>query len=506
MVNASLMQDGFAKERLNNMGAWRGDKTNPVPNTVKEPISRSEKFVTNPDPAAVISDNRAEQVRRDTDEQKNFTISFYDIDEAILTQLEQLQIQVVDQGKQVKVPIFFGPPERWVSAQRDGYMRDKQGKIILPAMILKRSNSENDQSLAFFNRYLGASAMKLYSEKNKYTQFNLLTGQNAPVNEVYNIVVPKHMVMSYHCIIWTAYVEQMNQVMQTLAVNTQDYWGSRKGFRFRVQVDGGYTHNVELTAGDERMVKTEFDLTTHGYILPDSITYFDRHKMTTQKRLTPKKFIMGMEVVRTDFELSQAASNAEKWRNPNYPNLRYDTIIPPPGISLDTTVKDNSFLPGGAWAGIKVDNSPLFLRIAPVPTTQNARGQDGDISYDAQYFYLFYKGQWRWAALSEFTPSCTDGVPLTGTPGSVEFNSRSFYIYSKGQWRKTALTEFGSSQTGTEGDIMFDTEYFYLYTSGQWRRVALSSLEDSQGSCQDQPPPAGYPPGAVPTLATSVTS
>jgi hypothetical protein len=458
--------------------AWKGNINNPVPNTVKETVERSEKFVTNNDPAAFISDNRAEQVRRDTDNQKNFTISFYDIDEAILTQLEQLQLQVVDQGKQVKVPIFFGPPERWVSAQRDGYMRDKQGKIILPAMILKRSNSENDQSLAFFNRYLDTPVMKLYSEKNKYTKFNVLTGQNAPINEIYNVVMPKHMIMSYHCIVWTAYVEQMNQVMQTLAFNTQDYWGSRKGFRFRVQVDGGYSHNVELTAGDERMVRTEFDLTTHGYILPDSVTYLDRHKMTTEKRMTPKKFIIGMEVVKTEFDLSQAGPNAEKWRNPNYPNLQYNVNIPTPGITLDTTINDSICLPGGTWKGIKVDNTPLFLRVAPVPTTQNARGQDGDISYDANYFYLYYKGQWRWAALSEFTASCSDSVPLTGTPGSVEFNDRFFYIYSKGQWRKTALTEFGSLQNGTEGDIMFDTEYFYLYTFGQWRRIALTSISE----------------------------
>src|ERR1035437_9639157 len=103
------------------MGRWQGDIKNPTPNTVKETIERAENFVTNNDPAAFISNDRAEQVRRDTDGQKNFTITLYDIDEAILTQLGNLQLQVTDVGKQVKVPAFFGPPERWVSAQRDGY-------------------------------------------------------------------------------------------------------------------------------------------------------------------------------------------------------------------------------------------------------------------------------------------------------------------------------------------------------------------------------------------------
>lgn len=487
------------------MGRWTGDPTNPAPNTVKESIERSEKFVTNNDPAAFVSNDRAEQVRRDKDEQKNFSISFYDIDEAILTQLEQLQIQITDAGKEVKVPIFFGPPERWVSAQRDGYIRDKQGKIMQPAMILKRSNSENDQSLMFFNRYLDTPAMKVYSEKNKYTKFGALTGQNAPVNEVFNVLVPKHMKLTYHCIVWTAYVEQMNKVMETIAYNVQDYWGSRKGFRFRVMVEGGYAHNVEIQAGDERVVKTEFDLMTHGYILPETATFLERHKLTTQKRMTPKKMIIGMEVVRTDWELQQMNTNAEKWRKPQYPNLRYDTIIPPPGLTVDTNIQDNSFLPGGAWAGIKVDNSPLFLRIVPVPLTQDARGQDGDISYDDKYLYVHTDHQWKWVAISEFTPACSDSVPLYGTPGSVEFNGQFFYIYSKGMWRKVAISEFGSAMSGEQGDVMFDTQYFYLYTSGQWRRVALASLMSTSTSCLEMPPPAGYPPEGVPVLASSVT-
>ena len=127
------------------MPSWRGDIQNPVPNSVQEPIARSEK---------IIADNRAEQVRRDTDTQKDFTITLYDIDETILTHLEQLQLQVEDVGKKVKVPIYYGSPEKWTSAQRDGYLRDQQGKLILPAIVLKRTSSENDQSLQFFNRYL----------------------------------------------------------------------------------------------------------------------------------------------------------------------------------------------------------------------------------------------------------------------------------------------------------------------------------------------------------------
>lgn len=458
------------------MGRWQGNLGNPVPNAVQQPIEKSEKLVIDNEQVSSFNTtdvgNRAKEVRRDTDSQKNFTISLYDIDETILTHLEQLQIQVEDQGKQVKVPIFYGSPERWVSAQRDGYMRDKQGKIILPAIILKRANSGNDESLKFFNRYLDTPVMKLYSEKNAYTQFSRLTGQNSPVNEVYNVLLPKHMVLTYHFIVWTAYVEQMNRLIETIAFNTQDYWGSKKGFRFRTQVDSGYNHTVEIQASDERIVKSEFDLITHGYILPDQATYLEKHKMTTQKVLTPKKFVVGMEVVSTGYDWDKKSGNREKWRNPNYPNLQRDVPIQPPGITVDTNIIDSS-----GYGGIQVEGLPLFLRVAHVPTQQDASGQDGDISYDQQYFYVFYKGTWRRAAIADFLPACSDNIPLTGAPGqTVTTNSQYFYIYSGGGWKRAPITSVSLSTPGTDGDVMFDTQYFYIYNNGSWRRMALESF------------------------------
>ena len=327
------------------MGRWQGNIGNPASNTVQEPIDRSEKMVTdNPSVSSFNTTNvgnRAEQVRRDTYTQKNFTISLYDIDETILLHLEQLQLQVEDQGKQVKVPFFYGSPERWVSAQRDGYLRDKQGKILLPAIILKRTNSENDSSLQFFNRYLNVPVMKMYSPKNKYTQFSVLAGRNIPVKEVYNVVMPSHMVLTYHFIIWTAYVEQMNKLVEAIQFNTKDYWGSKKGFRFRTKVES-YGHTVELQANEERIVKTEFDLVTHGYILPEQMTKLESHETTWNKLMTPKKLVMGMEVVSTGYDWDKQTSNREKWRSPEYPNLQADVPIPNPPVSVNTDIIDNS--------------------------------------------------------------------------------------------------------------------------------------------------------------------
>ena len=51
--------------------------------------------------------NRANAVRRDTDKEKNVTITLLDVDTAIMSTLsDQLKLQVSDNGEVVKVPII----------------------------------------------------------------------------------------------------------------------------------------------------------------------------------------------------------------------------------------------------------------------------------------------------------------------------------------------------------------------------------------------------------------
>src|ERR1044072_3246619 len=196
------------------MASWKGNPENNQPNPIQKGDNLSEK---------PISENRSIPTRRDTDKQKNFTITFFDIDSTILNHLEKLQISVTDEGNNTKVPIFYGSPEKWVAARRDGFMRDKQGKIILPAIIFKRTNSENDPGIQLFNRFLRYPVMKVYSSKNKYTSFNVLNSTNVPVNEVFNVVLPDHMIFTYHFIVWTEYQEHMNDIINKIKINTEDY-------------------------------------------------------------------------------------------------------------------------------------------------------------------------------------------------------------------------------------------------------------------------------------------
>jgi hypothetical protein len=413
---------------------WQGNKSNPAPNNVREPIDLSEKR---------IGDNRSLHVRRDTDGQKNITIGFYDIDEAIFTQLDRINLQLTDGGQVIKVPIYYASPELWTAARRDGYLRDKQGKIMLPVIVLKRTNSGDDESLKFFNRYLTSSVMKKYSTKNKYTKFSLLNGQNAPVNEVYNIVFPNHMKLTYHFIIWTEYVEQMNKLVEQIRFNTGDYWGSSKGFRFRTQVEG-FAHTTELQVGEDRIVKTEFDLITHGYIIPETITTLETQKLTMEKIFTPKKFIVNTEVVSTNYDLTKFDKNQEKWRNPKYPNLPKNEYIPAPPISLitsgDTSLAANIIKTLQTAEELTKTNFPVT-----VTPYEGQIGVEGQMAADDRYFYIYSGGQWNRVAIVQ------SHVQLVPPPTNTE-------------------------SSGKDGQISYDKEYFYIYSGDKWRRVSINQF------------------------------
>lgn len=381
------------------MPSWRGNSQNQAPNPVQEDISRSEKRV---------DENRSFPVRRDTDKQKDQRITLMDVDQVIFDHLQSMQISVVDEGNIIKVPIFYGSPEKWVAARRDGYIRDKQGKVQLPAMIFRRTNSDNDDDIEIFNRYVKYPVIQKHSHKNKYTQFAILNGRNAPVNEVFNITMADHMVLTYGFIIWTEYHEQMNPIIEKIKFNTKDYWGSPRGFRFRCRAEG-FSHTMELNADDDRIVRTEFNLITNGYILPESYQLLDRQYPTTEKLFTPKKIIFGLEV--TESELSGSSRFNDKWKSQYFPNLnKGDEPVAPaitwgdaknPTTPSPQTVRQILSALQNISAPDTIDAKTALWQ--KVPAHPDSPGKEGWMAYDNSYLYIYTSGVWRRVALALFT-------------------------------------------------------------------------------------------------------
>ena len=274
--------------------AWRGPTTKPVANNPPHnPINHGHEMAESKKPVVEAAygpnhkPNRAYDLRRDTDKEKNFSVTLIDIDTAILTHLDTvISPTIIDAGRQIKVPINYASPEKWKSIQQDGVIRDHNGKIQTPVIAFRRSTMQRNDNLITLNRYLQYPAVKHFSEKNKYDRFSAMSGF-MPVKEIYSVAMPDHVIINYEFIIWTELIEQGNAVVEAINFATEDYWGDKNRFKFRTSISD---YNFETTndAGQDRIVRSTFSIMVNAYLLPDK---FENYKSVVQKAFTPRKVV-----------------------------------------------------------------------------------------------------------------------------------------------------------------------------------------------------------------------
>jgi hypothetical protein len=267
--------------------AWRGPVkkiTNPTPNRLNNGEEKSNGLKDKP---------RENVIRRDADKIKNFKVQLIDVDTTILEHVEnRLKIEVMDNGQMIPVPINYASPERWKAINKDGFIRDQNGKVQTPAIAFRRTTMQRNDTLITFNRYLHYSVEKKYSEKNKYDRFSIMNGFE-PVKEKYDVTLPDHVVINYDFIVWTDLVEQLNSVIEKINFATEDYWGDKQRFKFRTSISD-YAFETEVAAETDRIVKGTFTLMVNAYLLPET---FEDRRPIVQKYFSPRKVIFSTEVV-----------------------------------------------------------------------------------------------------------------------------------------------------------------------------------------------------------------
>lgn len=218
--------------------------------------------------------NRALQVDRSADTVDNLKVGIKDIDTAIFYYFnEVLRPQVTQNGKVVNVPVLYGSPERWKAMQKDGYYRDKNGRMQAPLIVFRRDSVEKNRTLgnkmdANYPHNFGVVGQK-YSKKNQYDRFGIINNR-VPVTEYYAVAIPDYVNIVYSCIIFTDYVEQNNKLIESINFASDSYWGDPKRFSFRAMIDT-YSTSSEIVQGSDRIVKTEFQITLLGHIITDTI-------------------------------------------------------------------------------------------------------------------------------------------------------------------------------------------------------------------------------------------
>lgn len=251
--------------------------------------------------------NRETQVSLKGDNTKLPLVGFKDIDEAIVYYFNNIiKPSVIQNGSKIDVPVLYGSPERWSAIQKDGFYRDKNGKIQVPLIMFKKSSIEKNRTLG--NKLDGNEVNnfiiyeKKYSKKNIYDRFSLLTNRQ-PVKELYGVVVPDYVTVTYQCVIFTDYVEQCDKLIEALNFASDSYWGDKERYRFRAMIDS-YTPTVELNQNGDRAVKATFSIKLHGYIITDT---YNRDKANLKKYYSKSQVNFGFETV-GDLETLQAAA------------------------------------------------------------------------------------------------------------------------------------------------------------------------------------------------------
>jgi hypothetical protein len=91
-----------------------------------------------------------------------------------------------------------------------------------------------------------------------------------PITTYQTIILPDYVNLTYNCIIYTYYVEQLNHVIESINYAADTYWGNPERFKFRATINSYQTVN-ELNTGTERMVRGTFDIKMNGYIIPSTV-------------------------------------------------------------------------------------------------------------------------------------------------------------------------------------------------------------------------------------------
>jgi hypothetical protein len=111
-----------------------------------------------------------------------------------------------------------------------------------------------------------------------------------PRKEIIDITMPDYVNVTYDIMIWTNYTEHMNSIVEQFQWASQEYWGERDGFKFRTTIDG-FEGVTEVTDNQERLVRSNFSLTTYAYLLPESAN----NESTIKKSISTRAVVTTLE-------------------------------------------------------------------------------------------------------------------------------------------------------------------------------------------------------------------
>lgn len=264
-----------------------------IPSNAK--VGNPNEIFSEPTKLGQPEHNRAYQntVKGDTD--KDYHIGIKDLDEAVMYYFDKvLKLSVTQNNARVNLPVMYGNQENWKAVQQDGFLRDKTGKMLAPLLMFKRTTLTQNRTLGYkldgnqvHNfQYFEAG----FNRRNIYSNFTALNSRT-PEKKYIVSVTPDYVTVEYSCVIWTHFIEQMDNLIESINFASRSYWGDPKRFLFYSSIES-FQESVNYESGDDRAVKNEFTITLNGYLIPNSV---NKKMANASRAFGVSKIVFGLE-------------------------------------------------------------------------------------------------------------------------------------------------------------------------------------------------------------------
>ena len=264
----------------------------------RELVNRANEVSTK---GTTIRGNRETTITPGNNFSSNYSITLKDVDTSVLNHVKNVMKPLVKEANEtLKIPVYYGNEERWKSARKRGVLRDKNNALILPLIMLRRTEvSRNDLSGQSFphdikGKHIDVVRANKWSKDNQYDRFSVQQGVQ-PVYDVITTGMPNYTDVTYEFILWTNFIEQMNPLVESFVDQSHTYWGDGTNIKFLCNIDS-ISDASEMNQDGERFIKSTFTITTNAYLLPEYLNSVVTNKISnTRKELTPSRVVFGFE-------------------------------------------------------------------------------------------------------------------------------------------------------------------------------------------------------------------
>ena len=281
----------------------------------KEKINRGKQISTR---SQTDRGNSRENIVPGKDFSKGYAITLKDIDVAMVNHIKNVMKPTVKEANEtIKVPVLYGNEERWKAVRKRGVLRDKNGSIIFPLIVVRRTDVVfNDAMPLSFDQDVTGEHIKVvrstnWSKDNRYDRFAVQNGIK-PAQETITTGMPDFVNCTYQIVMMTNYIEQMNYLTELFIEHENTYFGDEYSYKFLSVLEGGFSDASEMTVEGERLIRTDFGMVLKGYVIPQFTNTIVTGKTSEIIRnISPTRVVFGFEGDATSRQTAGTSTSGE---------------------------------------------------------------------------------------------------------------------------------------------------------------------------------------------------